>query len=945
MKKAIKIISVLLLALILLIILIPFAFKGKIKSIVLKEANKSLNATAGVGKVSISLFKSFPNVYVRLYDLVITGKGDFEADTLVSIKSMAVTTGIMDLFNGSPYEIKKISIDKADMRLKILADGQVNWDIVKPSDNGKKEGETNEEFILKLKSLVISDSRLVYHDVSSAIYAKLEGLDHSLGGDLGADFTTLKTQTSVEKLFVSYEGIVYLRDAVADWQADLDADLVKYIYKFKDNKLTINDFPVIFDGTVGLPADGYDIDLSFSTPENGFKQLLSLVPAVYARDFSSVKTDGKIAFNGFVKGKYTDSQYPAFSINLNVEDAWFQYPNLPATVNDINIAAKIENSGGDLDNTIIDITRMTMKLAGNPVIARFYLKNPVTDPYIDTRIEANVNLSDVRQFYPMKEGEELSGQVVADITLIGKLSDLENERYNAFKAAGSFNASGVGYSTPYFDQPVRIEKAGVTITPEFLDLAELKIKAGHSDFSLKGKLGNYLAYFLKDETLRGNFDLRSSIIDVNELLASSGSGGETMAKDTSGLSAFIVPAAIDFALSINASAVTYQNYDITNLSGMVRIKDQKLIFEGITMNGLGGSLQMAGSYASSDPQNPVMDFRLGLKEISISETFKQFAMVEKFAPIAEKIIGNFSGNINMAGLLDGRMMPRLETMAGAGDILTSEMRVANVNTLNMLSNSLKMDQLKELKIAATKFNVEFNDGVMELKPFDFKALGIDLNLGGQTAIDQRIGYVLKMKIPRSMMGGAANSVMNDLVARAGQAGANVQIGDYINVDALIEGTITDPKVKINLAGMGEDLVQSVKDQVQEQVEQKVEELKEDVKEQADKYIEEADRQAQAILDQAKKQSDELLAAAQDMADEAKKQANANADNIIKEAKGNGYVTELAAKKSAEEIVKQGDKQAQNLMTEAQKQSDSILLKATQEAEKIKAEARAKAGKI
>jgi len=677
-----------------------------------------------------------------------------------------------------------------------------------------------------------------------------------------------------------------------------------------------------------------DLQLSFATPENSFKSLLSLVPAVYSREFSSVKADGKIGFNGFIKGKYIDDQYPSFLINLDVKEAWFQYPGLPAAVNDINITALIESPGGELDNAVIDLKKISLNLAGNPVMARLLLKNPMTDPYIDARIEANINLSDIQKFYPLEDGEEMNGLIAADITLKGKLSDLEKENYNAFDASGTFNTSGINYSTSNLAQVIHIEKAGMTITPAYLDLSEMKIRAGNSDFSLKGKLENYLPYYFKDETLMGNFDLKSSRIDVNELLAFPESEVATGISDTAALSAFIVPEGVDLTLAVAASSVEYLDYDITNLTGVVRIKDRKLILDGISMYGMGGRLQMNGSYASTDPQNPAIDFSLDVKDISINETFKQFAIVKRFAPIAGKIIGDYSGNIKLAGLLDNHMMPKLETMAGAGNLLTSIIRVTNVNTLNQLASSLKMDQLKDLQIEGTKIKVEFLNGVMEVIPFDFKALGIDMNLGGQTSLDQKIGYDLKMKIPRSMMGGAANNVLNDLVAQAGQAGANLQLGDYINVDALIEGTLSDPKVRLNLAGTGSDIMQSVKDQVEE----KVEDLKDQAKEEAGKYIEEADLKAQAIIDEAQRQAAEVIKAAQNLADETIKQANANAGKIISEAKGEGYLTELAAKKTAEEVTKQGEKQAQNIIAEAQKQSDSILEKARQEADKIKTEA-------
>ncbi len=945
MKKPVKIISGVLLALILLLFIIPFAFKGKIKNIVVNEANKSLNATVGVGKISISLIKNFPSVHISLNDLVITGKMPFEGDTLVSIKEISVTTSILNLIGGSPYEINKIWIDKADVRLQVLADGKANWDIVKASESGQGEEETYgaDNFRLLLKSLLIKDSRLVYDDEELATYLVFEGLNHSLNGDLTADFTTLETITAVQSAFLNYEGIDYLDNANIGLAANIGADLKKSIYTLKTNTLTINGFSIVFNGTVGLPEEGYDLHLGFSTPNNTFKDLLSLVPVIYANDFSSINTDGNVSFEGEINGLYTDEQYPAFRIGLEVKDAWFRYPDLPAGVENININAMIESPGGDLDLTVVDIKNFSLSMAGNPVNGRFFIKTPISDPYIDTRIEAAINLADVGKFYPLQPGEVLNGRIDVDITLKGLLSDLENERYERFDAAGNFSTSGITYNTSALALPVKIVSAALSINPSGLAITDLNLQAGRSDFSLKGKLENYLAYYLKDETLSGSFDLKSSMIDVNELLALQVYDEETATPDTADLSAFLVPENIDFTLGIYASRVSYLNYDLSKLRGKVIVKEQKLVLEDLQMDGLGGTLQLSGSYSSADPDNPAINMDLGLNSISIPETFKQVSLVSKFAPVLEKVAGDFNGKVSLAGFLDKGMMPRLETIRGLGDLLTTELKIGNVNTLNQLSGALKMDQLKELKVAGTRLIVEFLDGAMEVKPFDFKALGIEMNLGGKTSLDQKIGYQLNMKIPRSLMGGTANAVVDDLVAKAGQAGAGIDVGDFVNVSALIDGTLTDPKVKINLAGTGKNLAESVKEEVTKQVEEKIEEVKDKAKDEADKLIDEADRQAAAILDQAQKQSDEIMKQARLLADETKKQAALNAEKLVNEAKGKGYVTELAAKKSSEEVIKQGDKQAQNIISEAQKKSDDIMNKARQEAERIKAEARAKTG--
>ena len=44
----------------------------------------------------------------------------------------------------------------------------------------------------------------------------------------------------------------------------------------------------------------------------------------------------------------------------------FRYPALPAGVDQININANVQNPGGNIDLTTVDINPFSFRLAGNP---------------------------------------------------------------------------------------------------------------------------------------------------------------------------------------------------------------------------------------------------------------------------------------------------------------------------------------------------------------------------------------------------------------------------------------------------------------------------------------------------------------------------------------------------------------------------------------------------
>jgi vacuolar-type H+-ATPase subunit H len=316
--------------------------------------------------------------------------------------------------------------------------------------------------------------------------------------------------------------------------------------------------------------------------------------------------------------------------------------------------------------------------------------------------------------------------------------------------------------------------------------------------------------------------------------------------------------------------------------------------------------------------------------------------VQKLAPIAEKTSGKISAKMSIATTLDEHMDPVYTSMNGNGGLLTSILKIENVNTMNKIADALKMDKLR--KISLEKLNLSFDiiDGKINIKPFDLKTGNIKANVSGWTALDQTIGYVMNMEIPRKEFGGQANGVLNSLVKQANAKGANFSVGEMIPVAVLIGGTLTDPKVSTGIKGAMTSAISNLKEQAKEEIQKKKEEVVTKVKEEANKLIDEADAKAAKILADAQKQANNVVKAAESGAANLRSEAAKRADQLVAEGKKNGPIAKIAAQKAADKVKKEADTKANKLVDEARKQSQSLLDKARQEADKIKQDARAKA---
>lgn len=98
MKKGFKITAIVIGVILILMFLLPFAFRGKIEGIVKSEGNKMLNGHFDFSSLDISLFRNFPKASVTLNDFWLKGTGEFENDTLVKAGEVTAAINLFSLF-------------------------------------------------------------------------------------------------------------------------------------------------------------------------------------------------------------------------------------------------------------------------------------------------------------------------------------------------------------------------------------------------------------------------------------------------------------------------------------------------------------------------------------------------------------------------------------------------------------------------------------------------------------------------------------------------------------------------------------------------------------------------------------------------------------------------------------------------------------------------------
>lgn len=951
MKTFLKILSIVIIVILAVAITLPIVFKSTIITLAKEEINKTVEAKVDFTDFKFSLFKSFPNFNLELVELSVVGVNKFENDTLAFIQSIDITLDLMSVIKGNTYEIKKIGINSPQLLVKVLEDGTANYDIGSSTSQTEVETqstETESAFNLSLKQFEISNAYILYSDETMGLRLEINDMNHALSGNLATDITTLKTNTNISSLNLKFDGINYFSKTTINYDAKIEADLKNEIYTLSKNKLKLNEILLQFAGSVSMIEEGINLVLTFNAPNTDFKHLLSLIPAVYTNDFESIQTSGKLSLDGHVKGLYNDSNLPAFNINLAVADAMFKYPDLPESVSNVNINSNIKNKGGDADNTVIDVSRFHLDMGKNPIDLALNIKTPLSDPNISGQFKGKLDLAQIKNYYPLEEGDKLSGSFIADVTIKGKLSTIENEKYEDFTALGSMLIKGLQYESSMVNGLVKISHAQLNFSPSYLDLVSFQLNIGENDFSAKGKVENYLAYLFKDDLLSGNLTTQSSYFNVLSLMPESNAAELQNKQDSTKeftMSVVEIPANIDFVLASSFQNLIYDTYELENANGKIIIKDEQITLDNLNMNFLDGEMKMNGYYTAINPEKPEFDFSININKVDIQTAYNTFGTMSKYVPIAQKTSGKFSTQIRLKSLLDKEMMPLYETMIGKGKLQTTQLTIKDVNTLNKLSEVLKYEKLKRMVIDKIRADFEFVDGKLLVEPFDMNINNYKATLGGWTGIDQTIDYAMNLEIPRSEFGSAANDFLNSMVKQANDKGANFSLGEMVSLNVGIGGTLTDPTIKTNFKESGKSMVEDVKKQIDEEIEKKKGELKQEAKKNAQKILNDANAQADKVVAEAKKQADKIRKEARTTSKKITDEAESQAKKVEDEGKKNGFLAEAAAKEAAKKMRKEAKTQADKVVSEGDKQAKGIENKANSQATKIKKDAQEKADKI
>jgi hypothetical protein len=798
-KKIVKIVGILFAFIIIALVAIPYFFEDQIKAKILESINKSVDAKVSFVDADLSLFSNFPKATISIEKLKIINKAPFEGDTLVYFGELNLEMSLGEIFKSKEetMNIKSISTSDGLINIKINKNGVGNFDIAL-KNNDKKE-DSKSALSLKIKSYKIENYAIHYFDESSKIKMQMDSLYHSGTGDFTATKLDLDTKSSA-KISLDMDKMNYMKNVSISLDAILGIDLEKQKYSFKQNKALINKLPLEFDGSIQLVAGGQNYDLKFKTPTSSFQNFLGLLPASYSKQVSEVRTTGDFSIVGVAKGLYSEKTVPKFTIAITSDKASFQYPNLPKSVRNICINTRIINETGVLNDTYINLEKLSFSIDKDVFDAKANIKNITENPLISASLKGTINLANLSKAYPIKIDKPLSGVLSADVSTKFDMQSVEKSNYQNIDNSGTLLLSDFNY-TAADGKNIQISKTKVRFNPSRVSLEQFSAKVGKSDINVTGVLDNFYGFLFKKQELKGNFNLQSNQLAVADFMSSESSSGASS-------TAMKIPSFLNCTLSASINSLQYDNLILKDATGKLVINDQKASMQNIKTSIFGGTIGFNG-FVSTKTKIPDFAMDLKLNQVEIQQAFSQLNMLKKIAPIANVVSGKFNSMIAINGNLDVQnMTPDMNSVSGnlMGQLQSTSLNAENSEMLKGIASNLKFIDLKKINLDDVKVNLMFKNGSVVVAPFDIKYQDIKTTVSGTHGFDQAMNYNMKFDVPAKYLGKEATQFMAKL------ADSDVSKLNNVPINASITGTFKKPKITTDMKSAVSNLVKQLANQ-------------------------------------------------------------------------------------------------------------------------------------
>jgi hypothetical protein len=459
MKSALQLLAVTFASLLVLLMLgiavvIWWVFTPeKITPLVQKQLNELLVCETKVDRVELTFFSTFPEFALHLHGLVLVNPVEgAPSDTLLRAASACATVDIKEFVRNNALVVRELLLSDAGVLVYTNAAGESNYAVMPPSAVVDTSSFELPVARLEIEKIDFHNVQLSYIDRRMKLATNMKGVQARMTVAGEGDLFSGNLNFTSTQLDVVYDSIGYISSIPASLSTDYSFEMNRFKVQLTGAEVKLNDLPLELSVLIENNALSDDLLMDIAFTSNGrlpVKPVLELVPENFSSYLKGIELDGRVAFEGSLKGKVNDTSLPELLVQLDFDKSKFSYDGLPYKLDKMSGRADIVLDLMDEKSWYILVNDFKASTMNSMITGNGVVDDLMGDIRFNLQTGGVLSLADAKPVIPKDMPMEMKGIARGKLNMEFRMSQLMNLDFDRIKADGQFTVSdfNFGYDT------------------------------------------------------------------------------------------------------------------------------------------------------------------------------------------------------------------------------------------------------------------------------------------------------------------------------------------------------------------------------------------------------------------------------------------------------------------------------------------------------------------
>ncbi len=778
---------------------IGYYYQNEVKEFIIGELNKQLNTQVIVdGKdIDFTIIQNFPFASVDFKNIkALDATSAKQKDTLFKAAKISFQFNIVDVFNKN-YHIKNILLSDAKLNVWIDKTGNDNYHFWKPTNDS-----TSSKFNFALEKIILKNIDVTFNNFQTKQHLVFSVNDGKFTGDFSDKKYELNCLADLFVDRIKIEDVNYLRKKRVHTEMLLNVDNEMKSYKFTGAKIKLENLLVEIAGNILVANDEPIMNIGLHGKQMDIQSVLSLIPNKFKNRINDYESEGDFYFDATVQGSFVKEKMPQITADFGMKNVDITQTKNNITLKNVSLMGHYFN-GNKSENqpSVLSISNFSAMINNGKIKGKINLQQ-LDNPLFDGQIEADINTEELQKFIKIDTIETINGQLKVNATFSGKANNLDSKKYQNILIDGNLSVNEMNLKIK--NNPLEFKTINGDFKFDNNDIAinNLKGNISNSDFELKGFFINVIGFVSKEhQDITVDAMLHSENLNLDEILANKSTESEDKSKYKLKFSEHI-----NFNLSSEIKHIQFRKFEATNVVGLLKLKDKKMIFDSVSLSTMNGKITTSGLIDGTDSTQLLITCFSDISRINITKMFYSFENFGQTAITEKNIKGITTAKIQFASVFSPELDIDLDKLYAGIDMSIENGELNNVAAMKSLSRFIDLKELENIHFATLKNQIEIKNRIITIPKMEVKSSALNISIAGTHTFNNEINYKIKLSLNELLSKKAKNAKKeNDEFGEVADDGLG-----RTNIFLSMTGTVDNPTIKYDSKSAIQNIKQDLK---------------------------------------------------------------------------------------------------------------------------------------